>query len=73
MDRAAHLVEQLVTMARLEPESPARDNEPVDLAALAREAIVARAALAGDKQIDLGLTRTRRRRRCAATRRASRC
>ena len=57
VDRASHLVEQLVTMARLEPESPDRRNEEVDLAALAREAIVARATLAGDKRIDLGLTR----------------
>jgi signal transduction histidine kinase len=57
VDRASHLVEQLVTMARLEPESPDRRNEEVDLVALAREAIVARASLAGDKRIDLGLTR----------------
>ena len=37
VDRAAHLVDQLVTMARLEPEAPARNEEPVDLAALARK------------------------------------
>ncbi|MCC6194735.1 MAG: sensor histidine kinase N-terminal domain-containing protein [Burkholderiales bacterium] len=57
VDRASHLVEQLLTMARLEPEGPGRDALPVDLAALARDAIVARAALAADKKIDLGLTR----------------
>lgn len=57
VDRAAHLVEQLVTMARLEPEATARNSAPVELAALARQAIVARAGLAGDKHIDLGLTR----------------
>jgi two-component system, OmpR family, sensor kinase len=56
VDRASHLVDQLLTMARLEPESPDRRNESVDLAALAKEAIVARASLAGDKRIDLGLT-----------------
>jgi signal transduction histidine kinase len=56
VDRAAHLVEQLLTMARLEPESPDRRHERVDLAALARDAIVARASLAEDKRIDLGLT-----------------
>lgn len=56
VDRAAHLVDQLLTMARLEPESPERRSEPVDLAALARDAIVARAPLAGDKRIDLGHT-----------------
>ena len=46
-----------LTMARLEPEAPDRRNEAVDLAALAKDAIVARAALAGEKRIDLGLTR----------------
>jgi two-component system OmpR family sensor kinase len=58
VDRASHLVEQLLAMARLEPESPDRRNEDVDLAALAKESIVARASLAGDKGIDLGLTGT---------------
>jgi two-component system OmpR family sensor kinase len=56
VDRASHLVEQLLTMARLEPESPDRRDQSVDLAALAKDAIVARASLAGDKRIDLGLT-----------------
>ena len=56
VDRASHLVEQLLTMARLEPESPDWRNEAVDLAALAKEAIVARASLAGEQRIDLGLT-----------------
>jgi two-component system OmpR family sensor kinase len=58
VDRAAHLVEQLLTMARLEPEAPARAFAPVDLAAIAREAVVARAALAAGKGIDLGIART---------------
>ena len=56
VDRASHLVDQLLTMARLEPESPERRSEPVDLAVLAKDAIVARAPLAGDKRIDLGHT-----------------
>lgn len=55
VDRATHLVDQLLTMARLEPESPDRRNEAVDLASLAKEAIVARAPLAEDRRIDLGL------------------
>ncbi|HTQ00251.1 MAG TPA: ATP-binding protein [Casimicrobiaceae bacterium] len=57
VDRASHLVEQLLTMARLEPESPLRAAQTVDLTALAREAIVARAAIASGRTIDLGLTR----------------
>jgi len=57
VDRAAHLVEQLLTMARLEPEGPGHEVENIDLAALVRDAVVARAPLAGDKQIDLGLVR----------------
>jgi two-component system OmpR family sensor kinase len=58
VDRAVHLVEQLLTMARLEPEAPARSFAAVDLSALAKDAIVARAALAGEKRIDLGITRS---------------
>ena len=55
VDRAAHLVEQLLTMARLEPEAPARNFTQVDLGALAKDAVVARAALAAGKQVDLGV------------------
>jgi len=55
VDRAAHLVDQLLTMARLEPEGPGHVAEHVDLSALVREGIVARAPIAADKQIDLGL------------------
>jgi two-component system OmpR family sensor kinase len=58
VDRAAHLVEQLLTMARLEPEAPARNFVAVDLPAQVRDAIVARAALAADKRIDLGFARS---------------
>ena len=57
IDRATHLVGQLLTMARLEPGGPARDAEPVALDTIVREALVARAALASDKGIDLGLVR----------------
>lgn len=58
IDRATHLVDQLLTMARLEPGAPARDAQPADLAAIVRDAVIARAALAEDKGIDLGLVRT---------------
>ncbi len=57
IDRATHLVDQLLTMARLEPGGPARDARDVDLAGVVRDAVVARAALAEDKAIDLGLVR----------------
>jgi two-component system OmpR family sensor kinase len=57
VDRASHLVEQLLTMARLEPEAPTRAFERVELAPLVKEAIVARAALAAERRLDLGLAR----------------
>lgn len=57
VDRASHLVEQLLAMARLEPEALARNFGPCDLVALATDGIVARATLAADKRIDLGLAR----------------
>ena len=57
MARASHVVEQLLTLARVEPEALAQKRSDCDLLALARDAIVARAALAADKAIDLGLLR----------------
>ena len=44
--RASRLVEQLLTMARLEPEALSRNFSRVDLVALANDAIVARAPIA---------------------------
>jgi two-component system OmpR family sensor kinase len=55
--RASHVVEQLMTLARVEPEAMAQTRTQCDLVALAKEAIVARAALAANKSIDLGLAR----------------
>jgi len=55
--RASHVVEQLLTLARVEPEALAQKRSDCDLVALARDAIVARAALAANKSIDLGLAR----------------
>ena len=57
-DRASHLVEQLLAMARLEPEALARHFTDCDLVMLAKDGIVARALLAADKRIDAGLART---------------
>ena len=56
--RASRLVEQLLTMARLEPEALARNFSRVDLGALANDAIVARAPIADARGIDLGCTGT---------------
>lgn len=57
VDRASHLVEQLLAMARLEPEALAKNFGTCDLVPLAKDAIVARAVLAANRKIDLGLAR----------------
>jgi two-component system OmpR family sensor kinase len=56
--RTSRLVEQLLTMARLEPEGLIRNFSRVDLVAIANEAIVARAPVAEARAIDLGCTET---------------
>jgi two-component system OmpR family sensor kinase len=58
VDRASHLVEQLLAMARLEPEALARNFGDCDLVAIAKDVIVSRATLAADRKIDLGLARS---------------
>lgn len=55
--RASHVVEQLMTLARVEPEALALQKSRCDLVAIAKDAIVARASLAERKKIDLGLAR----------------
>jgi two-component system OmpR family sensor kinase len=55
IERAAHLVQQLLTLARQEPGEQARPFAPVDLAALARQAIADAAQLAAASQVDIGL------------------
>ncbi|WP_127476296.1 ATP-binding protein [Sulfurivermis fontis] len=55
VDRASHLVEQLLTLARLDPEQGPGEFTPVALRALAEEAIGLCMPLAVGKQIDLGL------------------
>ena len=57
VERASHLVDQLLTLARIEPEALATRAIDCDLAAIAKDAIVARGALAAEKHIDLGLAR----------------
>lgn len=55
VERAIHLVEQLLTLARLDPVQSASDPQAVDLSAAAREAIADCHALAMERQMDLGL------------------
>jgi len=55
--RAAHLVQQLLTLARQEPGVAPQTFAPVDLAELARLVVSEYAPLAADKNIDLGLGR----------------
>jgi two-component system OmpR family sensor kinase len=54
--RAAHLVQQLLTLARQEPGVAPQLQAPVDLAALARMLVAEYATLAADKNIDIGLS-----------------
>ena len=53
-ERAAHMVNQLLAMARAEAKNVSRPAEPVDLAALARETVRDFVPKAMDKRIDLG-------------------
>ena len=55
VDRATRLVEQLLTMARLDPESCSKGFEYVDLAGMAGRVIGEHANVALHKDIDLGL------------------
>ena len=54
-DRTAHLIDQLLTLARLEPETPKRAREIVSLAAVAQAAIADVAALALSREIEVEL------------------
>ncbi len=53
-ERAAHMVNQLLAMARADAKIQARPNTPVDLAPLARETVRDFVPKAMDKRIDLG-------------------
>jgi two-component system sensor histidine kinase QseC len=54
-DRATRLVEQLLTLARLDPEAAARRHGPVALRAVAAQAVADATPRALAKDIDLGL------------------
>ncbi len=54
-ERATRLVQQILTMARLEPEAGLQPFAPVELADLAKSVVVDYAPLAEKKGIDLGL------------------
>jgi two-component system OmpR family sensor kinase len=57
LDRMTRIIEQLLTLARQEPDALQTALLPVDLAALAHAAIAGHAGIALDKDIDLGATR----------------
>jgi two-component system sensor histidine kinase QseC len=55
VDRATHLLEQLLTLARVDPEAAASGHEPVELRSLAASALADFASLAHDRHIELAL------------------
>jgi two-component system OmpR family sensor kinase len=57
LQRATRVVEQLLTLARQEPEAAAQKAAPVELSELARSVAADHALLAEAKSIDLGIAR----------------
>jgi two-component system OmpR family sensor kinase len=57
VNRATHLVEQLLTLARNEPEAQDRTQAAIDLGELGAEVVGSHAPLAEAKGVDLGLSR----------------
>ncbi|MGE5129535.1 MAG: sensor histidine kinase [Sphingomonadaceae bacterium] len=57
VERASHLVQQLLTLAREEDQAAQAPSAQVRLDELAREVIAEHASLAHDKSIDLGMAR----------------
>lgn len=55
LDRAAHLVDQMLQLARLDPESGLPNPQPVDLGALAADVCAELGALILDQSIDFEL------------------
>jgi signal transduction histidine kinase len=55
VERAIHLVEQLLTLARSDPQAAAGDFEPIDLSAAAAQGITDTHGLAIARNIDLSL------------------
>lgn len=60
IDRASHLVQQLLTLARLDPEAGDSPLMPLFLDDLARNVVADFALLAANRHIDLGLSRADR-------------
>ena len=54
-DRASHLVQQLLTLARLDPDEPGSFAQPCDLQALARAAVAELAPYALGRKVDIEL------------------
>jgi signal transduction histidine kinase len=54
IERAQHLIEQLLQLSRLAPETPALRREPVNLSHLVKSTVSAFSARADERQIDLG-------------------
>lgn len=54
-DRAAHLVEQLLMLARLDPQTALVQARPASLRALAAECVAAQAPAAAQKNVEVGL------------------
>jgi len=55
VDRATHLVEQLLTMARMDAQESVQDNEQTDLLAVTRSVISDYGQMAIDKSIEISL------------------
>jgi len=58
VDRATHLVQQLLTLARIDPNRWAPQGPPIDLGVLSSERLAAMSGQAMDKQIELSLSST---------------
>ncbi len=56
LDRATHLVKQLLALARAEPEGISQPLEPVNLADVVRSVVAEQASIAEAKDIDLGMS-----------------
>lgn len=54
-DRAAHLVEQLLTLARLDPDEPGSEAKACDLRELAKAAVAELAPYAWSKEVEIDL------------------
>jgi len=56
VDRATHLVQQLLTLARIDPSRWVPQGQPIDLSELASERLAAMSGQAVEKQIEISLS-----------------